>query len=47
VPHCAQRDTSRVPGIWSGRGPNVSFFAGLVSPDFFSFSGAPLSLYPR
>jgi hypothetical protein len=41
VPHCAQRETSRVPGICNGRGPKVSFLTGF-SKDFFS-AGAPLS----
>jgi hypothetical protein len=33
VPHCVHRDTARVPGRLTGRGPNVlSFFAG-AAPD--------------
>src|ERR1700674_1265113 len=34
VPHCEQRDTARVPGIFTGRGPKVlSLFGG--GPLFF------------
>jgi hypothetical protein len=28
VPHCVQRETSRVPGKLTGRGPNVLSFLG-------------------
>ncbi len=43
VPHCEQRDTLRVPGIWIARGPNVSFFAGRAPSDFSNFGFSPLS----
>jgi hypothetical protein len=44
VPHCEQRDTVRLAGICSGRGPNVSFRAGF-SPDRCC-GLSPLSWYP-
>ena len=34
VPHCAHRDTARVPGILTGRGPNVLSRFGGGAPDF-------------
>jgi len=39
VPHCAQRETVCVPGIFRARGPKVSFLTGL-SPDCFGRSSS-------
>ena len=41
APHCAQRETVRVPGICSARGPKVSFLTGRSLDCFSRFS--PLS----
>src|SRR6266478_4433385 len=46
VPHCEQRETLRVPGIWMARGPKVSFLTGLSDVSLFS-DFCPLSWYPR
>ena len=48
VPHWAQRETVRVPGIFSGRGPKVRSLCGTPAglSDFFCGSG-PESWYPR
>src|SRR5262249_43307550 len=44
VPHWAQRETSCVPVMWTGRGPNVSLRTGFCGEDFWRSS--PLSWYP-
>ena len=46
VPHCEQRETECVPGIWTGRGPYVSSLrpGDWGENDFWGFS--PLSWYP-
>ena len=45
VPHCAHRETARVPGRFTGRGPNVlSRFGGRRAQTFPRFSARPLPL---
>jgi hypothetical protein len=34
VPHCVHRETARVPGKFTGRGPNVLSRFGGAEPDF-------------
>jgi len=44
VPHWPQRETECVPGICTGRGPNVSFRTGFSAEGFWR--SPPLSWYP-
>jgi hypothetical protein len=38
VPHCEQRDTAWVPGMFTGRGPKVLSLFGGAPLDFFADS---------